>query len=300
MSAPPVYAAAALAGVASTFSNTWTALLHLGHGADRNPHVRLLVRREVAGDQHAVLEARLAELARAALDVHEHEVGLRIGRRVAVIGEPLLGEAAGRGVARLLLLHPGLRHRQRRLGALQRHDTDVADGVPGRHLGDGVLVADGVADAQTGHPEALREGARDDDARVLDRRRDEGLVARHRAVLEVGLVDQHRGVRRLLHQRGQIGAGVRSADGGGHRVVGIAVEHQAGALRGRLQGVEIHLQVGAELHAGDRVAHQPGVVGAFLVGGNRRYQPRRLGREDVGGGAEDLRRARIRAARSRA
>src|SRR5215471_2683707 len=64
-------------------------LLHLVHRPVRDAAVRLLERREVARDEHAPGAARVAELLRGTSDVDEHEVGLRVGRLHAAIGEPL-------------------------------------------------------------------------------------------------------------------------------------------------------------------------------------------------------------------
>src|SRR6185436_7852136 len=63
--------------------------LHLFERADRDAHVALLVRREVARDQHAFLAAGVAELARRALHVDEDEVALRVGRLEAALLEPV-------------------------------------------------------------------------------------------------------------------------------------------------------------------------------------------------------------------
>ena len=66
-------------------------------------------------------------------------------------------------------------------------------GVPLGHLLDRLGVADGVSHAQARHAVGLRERARDDDVRVLDRDRDVRVVIGIGDVVEVRLVDEHVG-----------------------------------------------------------------------------------------------------------
>ena len=75
-----------------------------------------------------VLGARVAELPRRTADVHEDEVGLRVGRLAAEVLEGLDGERAHFGVARALVVDV-LRIVQRRDGRGDAEDADVV-----RHL----------------------------------------------------------------------------------------------------------------------------------------------------------------------
>src|SRR5690606_28808696 len=68
--------------------------LHLGHRAEGDAGVGTLHRREVPADPYAALEARIAELARRSVDVHEDAVRLRIRDVVAHLTEGAYGEVA--------------------------------------------------------------------------------------------------------------------------------------------------------------------------------------------------------------
>ena len=74
-----------------------------------------------------------------------------------------------------------LRDRHGRRGHAEHVERPgAARSDPRTHLLDGVRVGDRVALTQAGHPVRLREGARDDDARILDGQRHVRFVIRDR------------------------------------------------------------------------------------------------------------------------
>src|SRR5262245_29026875 len=79
-------------------------LLHLGHRADGDAGVGLLVRREIASHEHSGPAAGIPESGGGSPDVHEDEVGLRVGAGDPHVGERLHGERLHLGVALPLLL----------------------------------------------------------------------------------------------------------------------------------------------------------------------------------------------------
>ena len=107
-----------------------------------------------------------------------------------------------------------------------------------------------VALPEARHAVRLRERARDDDARILERHRHVRLVIRIGDVVEVGLVDQDRRLRRACVAIfcEEVARRLR-ADVGGGRVVRVAVEHQPGALRRGHHLVDVDLELGVQLDA---------------------------------------------------
>ena len=254
----------------------------------------LFERREIARDEHAFGPAGVAELLRRPSDVHEHEIGLRVGGFHPAIGEPLRGEVAHGGVARALggderrvLLDGGN-------ASVQREDVERARArprVPVAHLLDRVHVPDRVAEAQAGHAVGLGERPRDDDARVLDGQADVRVVIGIGDVVEVGLVDEDRRLGRLTVDLRQEGTRDRRADVGGRRVVRVAIEDQSRALCRVGDLAEVYLEVGVERHRAHRIPHHLGVARALFIRGDRADERLVLRCEQVSRGPQDLRRS---------
>jgi hypothetical protein len=168
-------------------------LLHLGHGANGDAGVRLLVRREIAPDQHAGRTAGVTEPGRGPLDVHEDEVRLRVGAGNPHVGERLDGERLHLGVALPLLLDVrGVA--QADDGAAERQRAEAVWHLVRLDRLDRRGVADRVAGAEACHAVGLRERARHVDVRRGQRDVDGRLIRRVGDVVVIRLVDEDRRV----------------------------------------------------------------------------------------------------------
>src|SRR5947209_8397458 len=121
---------------------------------------------------------------------------------------------------------PGGAHRGQR--GDERHDVDAVPTLVRAQALYRLALRDAVAAAQARHAVNLREGARDDQVRVVADERDGALVVGRLDVVIISLVNQHdRLARHLREERAHL-ALRREARG---RVVGIADVDEAGARR---------------------------------------------------------------------
>ena len=152
-------------------------------------------------------------------------------------------------------------------------------------------MGDRIADPETGHPVGLREGARHDEPRVLDRRRDHRLVTGSGHVVDVGLVHQDAEILLRVECPHQKILALGRVDERGHRVVRVAIEEQSAALAGVERLVEIHLELSRQRNRLGPVAHQVRVTEALLVGRQRPDESLLLACVLVGAVHQDLGRA---------
>ena len=152
-------------------------------------------------------------------------------------------------------------------------------------------MADGITHTQSSHAVRLRERARDDDAGIVDGDADVRIVIAVGDVVEVGFVNENRGVGRLAVHLGEKIPRGRGPDIGRGRIVGIAVEDQSRALGGVGNFADVDLELGVEQDGADGMPHHLGVAGAFLVGRDGADERLVPGREEMRARAKDLSRA---------